>query len=129
MPVLGPGVRWLVFGVRADPDALRLTAAMIGAARLSAIGGFRPSVGNHSRVDVLSTLAGAHVTVIVGTHDRLTPRRCAQTIADAIDHAEQLVLDDAGHMLPLERPDAVTEAVAQLCRRVIAGTPARSSAA
>jgi pimeloyl-ACP methyl ester carboxylesterase len=119
MPVLGPGLRWLVFGTNADARALRLTTAMIGSARLGTIGGFRPAVRSHERVGALAAMTGLPVSVLVGSRDRLTPRRCAENIAAAIPGADHRVLDDAGHMLPLERPDDVTDAIAQVCRRAL----------
>jgi pimeloyl-ACP methyl ester carboxylesterase len=54
--------------------------------------------------------------VLVGSRDRLTPRPCADTIAAALPRAEHIVLDEAGHMLPLERPDEVAEAIARVVR-------------
>jgi pimeloyl-ACP methyl ester carboxylesterase len=119
MPALGPGLRWLVFGERADIEALRLTAAMVGAARLSTIGGFRPSIGSHHRIDALAAMRRLPVAVLVGAQDRLTPRRCAENIAAAIPGAEHIVFPDCGHMLPLECPDEVTDAIAKVCRRAM----------
>jgi pimeloyl-ACP methyl ester carboxylesterase len=112
MPLLSPGVRWLVFGQGARSSWVSLTNAMVGAAPLCAIGGFRPAVGAHRRVEVLAAMRDIPVAVLVGSHDRLTPRACAQTIAEALPLASLEVLEGAGHMLPMERPDEVTEAIA-----------------
>lgn len=119
LPALGPGLRWLVFGPGVEVAALRLTLSMIGSARLTAIGGFRPSVGAHERIDALAAMRRIPVAVLVGDQDRLTPRRCAENIVAAVPRAEHIVFADAGHMLPLERPDEVTEAIAHVCRRAM----------
>jgi pimeloyl-ACP methyl ester carboxylesterase len=119
MPALSPAVRWLVFGARPPAEALRLTAAMISTASLSAIGGFRPSIETHHRVEALDSMCELPVSVLVGSDDRLTPRRCAETIAEKVSCAMLHVLDGAGHMLPLERPEAVTTAIADVCRRAL----------
>jgi pimeloyl-ACP methyl ester carboxylesterase len=50
-------------------------------------------------------------TVLVGTHDRLTPPRRARLLAERIPGAELVVLPGAGHMLPIEEPDRVAEAI------------------
>lgn len=50
-------------------------------------------------------------TVLVGTQDRLTPPRLARTLVEAIPGAELIVLPGAGHMLPLEEPDRLVEAI------------------
>jgi len=114
MPLLSPGVRWLVFGQRAEPSWITLTNAMVGAAPLCAIGGFRPAVGRHSRVEALAVMRRLPAAVLVGTRDRLTPLACAETIAAALPRSEHLVIEDAGHMLPLERPDEVAGAIARV---------------
>jgi pimeloyl-ACP methyl ester carboxylesterase len=122
MPLLSPGVRWLVFGHRVDASWVSLTTKMVGSAPLSAIGGYRPAVGLHHRVDALVAMARIPVTVLVGSVDRLTPRQCAETIVTALPHAEHLVLEGAGHMLPIERADEVTAAIARMVTAVL---PAR----
>jgi pimeloyl-ACP methyl ester carboxylesterase len=55
---------------------------------------------------------GLPTTVLVGTKDRLTPPRMARILAEGIPGAELVVLRDAGHMLPLEEPVAVADAIA-----------------
>ncbi|MFF5226998.1 alpha/beta fold hydrolase [Dactylosporangium sp. NPDC000521] len=117
MPLLAPGVRWLVFGDRVDTSWVALTASMVGNAPLCAIGGFRPSVDLHHRVETLAAMRGLPVSVLVGTLDRLTPPACAATIADELPDAELITCHDAGHMLPIERPDTVTDAIAEVIRR------------
>jgi pimeloyl-ACP methyl ester carboxylesterase len=114
MPALLPAVRWLVFGERVELETLRLTIAMIGSASLRSIGGFRPSVGKMNRLDALRLLARVPVRVLVGNRDRLTPVKCTEAIVAALPHARLQVFDSCGHMLPLECPDAVTGALAEL---------------
>jgi pimeloyl-ACP methyl ester carboxylesterase len=54
------------------------------------------------------------VTVVVGTHDQLTPVPRARELASAIPTARLEVLPDRGHMLPAEAPDELTELLLQL---------------
>jgi pimeloyl-ACP methyl ester carboxylesterase len=126
MPVLLPGVRWLGFGDIADPEAVRLTASMIGSASLAAIGGFRPWIDAHNLVEALARMRTLPGAVLVGSRDRLTPQPCAETIAAALPNAERVVCPDAGHMLPLERPQVVTDAIARVCRQAISNAPLRA---
>jgi pimeloyl-ACP methyl ester carboxylesterase len=118
MPVLSPAVRWLVFGDRVEMETLRLTLAMIGGASLRSIGGFRPAVGRMNRLAALRALAAVPVTMLVGQRDRLTPPKCTDAILAALPHAERHVFEGCGHMLPLECPEAVTAALADICRAV-----------
>jgi pimeloyl-ACP methyl ester carboxylesterase len=106
-----------VFGHRVDTSWVALTASMVGNAPLCAIGGFRPSVDLHHRVESLASMRGLPVAVLVGSLDRLTPPACAATIARELPDAELVVCADAGHMLPIERPDVVTGAIVSVIRR------------
>lgn len=66
-----------------------------------------------SGMDLQAGLAAIDVptTVFVGTRDRLTPPRLAQALADSIPGARLEVLPGAGHMLPLEAPDQIADAI------------------
>ena len=50
-------------------------------------------------------------TVLVGTRDMLTPVRSGRQLASGIPDAELVVLPGAGHMLPLEAPDRIIDAI------------------
>jgi len=53
---------------------------------------------------------------LVGDRDALTPPRNAQFFADKVPGARAQIVAGAGHMLPIERPAAVVEALASLRR-------------
>jgi pimeloyl-ACP methyl ester carboxylesterase len=53
----------------------------------------------------------APALVLCGAHDTLTPPRRHSFMAELIPYAELCILDGAGHLPPLETPDAVTEAL------------------
>jgi pimeloyl-ACP methyl ester carboxylesterase len=48
---------------------------------------------------------------MVGRQDRWSPLAQHEEIAAAIPHAELVVIEDSGHMTPVERPDEVTRAL------------------
>jgi pimeloyl-ACP methyl ester carboxylesterase len=52
--------------------------------------------------------------ILQGSRDVMTPPRAARALAAAIPGAKLTVLDEAGHMLLAERPDAVLAALATL---------------
>lgn len=58
----------------------------------------------------------APALVLCGTEDQMTPEKHARFLADALPHAEFKLFPGAGHMLPLEQPEAVTEAVRDFLR-------------
>ena len=51
--------------------------------------------------------------VICGSEDRLTPLKYAAFLAAGIDGASLVTVPGAGHMVMLERPAAVSEAIAR----------------
>jgi len=59
--------------------------------------------------------AGAAITcpttVVLGTLDRMTPRRGAQPLVDALGHATLVELATSGHAPMMEDPDAVRSAL------------------
>lgn len=59
---------------------------------------------------LLSTIASPTL-VMVGRQDRWSPLAQHEEIAAAIPHAELIVIEDSGHMTPVERPAEVTRAL------------------
>lgn len=88
-----------------------------------------------SSMDLRGCLPGLDVpvTVMVGTRDRLTPPRAARVLAEHLPDVRLLELPGAGHMLPLEAPDRIVDAVKATAGRADAraasGSPARATAA
>ncbi|SCL16898.1 Pimeloyl-ACP methyl ester carboxylesterase [Micromonospora nigra] len=120
---LRPSIRWMLFGDRCDPTDIRLVTSAVARATLRSIGGFRASIGTQHRLDTLATLAHLPAAALVGDRDRLTPPPCAESIAAALPATELTVCPGAGHMLMMERPDKVNEALFGVLRRVLAQTP------
>lgn len=58
----------------------------------------------------LATLA-VPALVLVGAQDRLTPPRYSQELAAIIPGARYAEIDKAGHMTPMEQPEAVNQAL------------------
>jgi len=51
--------------------------------------------------------------ILCGGHDRMMPPKFSHTLRDALPNARLLIIEDAGHMAQLERPDEVAEAMKQ----------------
>ena len=121
---LRPSIRWMLFGDRCDPADIRLVTSAVARATLRSIGGFRASIGAQHRLETLAALGGLPAAALVGDRDRLTPPPCAESIAAALPTTELTVCPGAGHMLMMERPDEVNDAVAGVLDRVLTGRPA-----
>ena len=78
------------------------------------------SLGMSVRPDVTADLPSIDVPtlLIVGEEDRISPVEEMRGIADAIPGAELAVIPDAGHMSPLENPEAVNAAIRDLLATV-----------
>jgi non-heme chloroperoxidase len=77
-----------------------------------------------SRMDYRKGLAsvGVPTRILVGTRDRLTPMPRAKVLARAIPGARLTVLPGMGHMLPLEAPGEIVDAVESLEGDQVAAT-------
>jgi pimeloyl-ACP methyl ester carboxylesterase len=64
----------------------------------------------------LSTVT-APALALLGEHDGLTPRRFHEELVDGIDGAELAVVEDAGHLVMLERPEAFNAALREFLQR------------
>lgn len=56
--------------------------------------------------------------VLVGEHDAVTPPAVAEALAAGLPRAELRVIPGAGHLTPLEAPEAVAAAISDLLGRV-----------
>jgi pimeloyl-ACP methyl ester carboxylesterase len=63
------------------------------------------------------TVGTVPTKVLVGTRDTLTPVRAARQLEAAIASSELEVIPGAGHMLPLETPERIVEAVRAVSAR------------
>ncbi len=57
------------------------------------------------------------VLVLVGAEDAITPPAEAEAMVAALPGAELRVIPDAGHLTPVEQPEAVTREMAEFLRR------------
>ncbi|MBX6167001.1 MAG: alpha/beta fold hydrolase [Thermobispora bispora] len=96
----------------ADPaDRTRACAAPPDTVR-----GFRVSLADHEPRAALEACRALPVVVVCSARDRLLPPSHSRAIADAFPSCRLVLCPDAGHMLPLERPDEVTSHLAALVR-------------
>ena len=65
--------------------------------------------------DVMGRLNDIDVAalVAVGEHDRMTPAKYSEHLREAIPNAYLRVIENAGHMVMLERPEALNDAIAE----------------
>ena len=98
------------FGEKPVRSHMDLTRDLFGGCHGAVRGEFLLSM---STMDLLEGVATMEVptTVIVGTHDALTLPKKADQIVATVPGARLITLQNRGHMLPLEDPDAVTDEI------------------
>jgi pimeloyl-ACP methyl ester carboxylesterase len=103
---------------RVSPSVVALTRDMHMSTPLDVLGAFVPSFDTYDVTHALPVLAPVEVTLVGGTKDAVVDLSRSLAIVRDLPHADVRVLQQAGHMLPLERPDDVTAAVRDTVDRV-----------
>jgi hypothetical protein len=80
---------------------------MIAETRMEVISDFLPTFSKHDKREALALLHGREVLVMVGDSDLITPGEQSDDIIRLLPEAEHVVVQHAGHLLPLEHPDLV----------------------
>ncbi|HEX4433459.1 MAG TPA: alpha/beta fold hydrolase [Acidimicrobiales bacterium] len=98
------------FGENPVRSHMDLTRDLFGGCHGTVRGDFLRSI---STMDLLEGVATMQVptTVMVGTRDALTLPKKADQIVATVPGARLVTLQNRGHMLPLEDPDAVTDEI------------------
>jgi pimeloyl-ACP methyl ester carboxylesterase len=106
----------------ADPDVspsiVEFLEKMISSTPTDVIAEFYPTLAAHDKLAALEVLKGLPAVVVVGDQDRLTPPAHGRAIAAALPDADLVEVSDGGHVVMLEHPAAVTDALAGLIERV-----------
>jgi pimeloyl-ACP methyl ester carboxylesterase len=108
-----------------DPALGRYVDSMIAGTPVEVIAEFYPALAGLDEAASLEPLRAVPTLVLTGDKDTLIPPRHSDMIVqllggtDAPD-VEYVVVAEAGHMVPLEKPDEVTAALSALLRRVSA---------
>ena len=98
------------FGENPVRSHVDLTRNLFGGCHGTVRGDFLTSM---SSMDLLEGVATMEVptTVMVGTRDALTLPKKAEQIVATVPGARLVTLQNRGHMLPLEDPDAVADEI------------------
>jgi len=102
------------------PLAQRLSDMMLRIGAAAAIRQLRAIAARADHRQALATVA-LPVTILCGRHDRTTPVTLAAELAALVPGARCEVVPDAGHMLPVEQPQAVVRALRELLRGAAQG--------
>jgi pimeloyl-ACP methyl ester carboxylesterase len=99
-----------------SPSIVEFVERMIGSTPTEVIAEFYPTLAGHDKLAALDVLRKVPAVIVVGDQDRLTPLAHGRAIAAALPEAE-LVEVSGGHVVMLEHPKIVTDAIAGLVER------------
>jgi len=111
-------VRTLAFGNReVSPSLVDFIVEMLNVTPVRVLTDFVDTFGTHNRYAALAGLKHAHVVVLSGDQDLITPYPHAERMAVELPDAELVRARGAGHMVMLEQPDLVTDHLTMLVQQ------------
>jgi pimeloyl-ACP methyl ester carboxylesterase len=128
---LGSDVAWLItrrlaFGDRAiRPDVVDFLHSIISATPIVAIADFHSTLMGHDGRAGIPTLQNPDMLIIAGTADVITPAAHSERLAAELPKAELLMIEGAGHVVLMERPDEIDAALSGLVARALDATAKR----
>ncbi|MCB5911630.1 alpha/beta fold hydrolase [Streptomyces pinistramenti] len=108
-----------------DPGVARFAERLIEATPIDVVAEFFPAFATHDKAASLVAYDTVPALVLAGEQDLITPAEHSQAIAELLPAAELVRVPGAGHLVMLEWPELVTEALVSLVERA-AAAPRRS---
>lgn len=93
------------------PLVERVRRMMVATPQAGLLGAIAALRDRPDSFPLLRTLIALPALVVVGEEDRITPPDRAQAMVDALPDGELVMIPGAGHLSPMERPEAVTGAI------------------
>jgi pimeloyl-ACP methyl ester carboxylesterase len=110
--------RYMAFGdPGVSPAIVDFLERIIRATPVAVVAEFYLALAGHDQEAALATLGAVPCTVITGDRDRLISARSTGELAAHIPGAELILVPGAGHLIILERPEIVTDAITGLLGR------------
>jgi pimeloyl-ACP methyl ester carboxylesterase len=111
--------RYMAFGdPSVSPAMVDFLERIIRATPVEVVAEFYLALVDHDQEAALATLGAVPCAVIIGDRDRLISARRSGELAAQIPGAELVLVPGAGHLVILERPEAVNEAITALLARI-----------
>ncbi|WP_433891865.1 alpha/beta fold hydrolase [Streptomyces sp. CA-111067] len=102
------------FGSEPDPAVGRFAERLIESTPIDVVAEFYPAFTEHEKGEALAVLTGRPGLVLAGDKDLLTPSGHSTDIAEKLPDAELIIVEGAGHLVIMERPELVNAALAVL---------------
>lgn len=116
--VIGPILRAASFGdEKISPSVVAFSERMMHDTPIATLVEFLHALEVHDETDGLKTLSKVPTLVACGDRDLLTPMEYSQEMAGELANSELVIICDAGHLVQLERPDVINDALIRLVER------------
>lgn len=121
--VIGPILRAASYGdEKISPSVVAFTERMMHDTPIATLVEFLHALEVHDETAGLETLNKIPTLVACGDHDMLTPMEYSEEMADALAKSELVIVGGAGHLVQLEQPEIIDDALVRLVERA---TPSR----
>lgn len=124
--VIGPILRAASYGDEGvSPSVVAFSERMMHDTPIATLVEFLHALEVHDEMAGLETLNKIETLVACGDRDLLTPMEYSQQMADCLVKCELVIVGGAGHLVQLERPEVIDDALVRLVERA---TPSKLTA-
>ncbi|TFV55284.1 alpha/beta hydrolase [Mycobacterium sp. PS03-16] len=116
--VIGPVLRAASYGdEKISPSVVAFSEKMMHDTPIATLVEFLHALEVHDETAALPTLAKVPTLIACGDRDLLTPMEYSHEMAAALPKAELVIVGGAGHLVQLEDPEAIDDALVRLVER------------
>jgi pimeloyl-ACP methyl ester carboxylesterase len=116
--VIGPILRAASYGdEKISPSVVAFSEKMMHDTPVATLVEFLHALEVHDESAALPTLAKVPTLIACGDHDLLTPMEHSQIMAAALPKSELVIVPGAGHLVQLEQPEVIDDALVHLVER------------
>jgi len=116
--VIGPILRAASFGdEKISPSVVAFSERMMHDTPIATLVEFLHALEVHDETEGLVTLNKVPTLVACGDRDLLTPMEYSQEMADALAKSELVIVCGAGHLVQMEHPEIIDDALVRLVER------------
>ncbi|MEO3760759.1 alpha/beta hydrolase [Mycobacterium sp. B14F4] len=116
--VIAPVLRAASYGdEKISPSVVAFSEEMMHGTPIATLVEFLHALEVHDETDGLATLAKVPTLIACGDRDLLTSMEYSQAMAASLPKAELVIVGGAGHLVQLEEPEAINDALVRLVER------------
>ncbi|OPX09503.1 alpha/beta hydrolase [Mycobacterium sp. AT1] len=116
--VIGPVLRAASYGdEKVSRSVVAFSERMMHDTPIATLVGFLHALEVHDETAALPVLAKVPTLIVCGDHDLLTPKEYSEAMAAELPKSELVIIGGAGHLVQLEQPEIVDDALVRLVER------------